>query len=143
MIAHGLIDTGATLALLDGDDRWHESCVAAFAELHLPLLTSEAVLTELFHLVGPRESDRAWRFLSSGAVRLSPISDDELPGVRTLMTRYRDRPMDFADASLVHIAQRESLSTIFTIDHNDFETYRISGRRRFTITPTRERSPRQ
>jgi hypothetical protein len=30
---------------------------------------------------------------------------------------YRDRPMDFADATLVHLAERESLITVFTIDH--------------------------
>jgi len=45
--------------------------------------------------------------------------------------------MDFADATLVHIAERESFSTIFTIDHDDFETYRIGGRKRFRILPAR------
>ena len=45
--------------------------------------------------------------------------------------------MDFADATLVRIAERESLSLILTIDHDDFETYRIHGRRRFRIVPGR------
>jgi len=45
--------------------------------------------------------------------------------------------MDFADASLVHLARREQLVTIFTVDHNDFETYRIEGKRRFRIVPDR------
>ena len=45
--------------------------------------------------------------------------------------------MDFADATLVRIAERESLSLILTIDHDDFETYRIQGRRRFRIVPGR------
>lgn len=53
------------------------------------------------------------------------------------MHQYRDRPMDLADATLVRIAERESLSLILTIDHNDFETYRIHGRRRFRIVPPR------
>ena len=53
------------------------------------------------------------------------------------MKKYRDRPMDFADATLVHLAQRESLSTIFTVDHSDFETYRIGGRKRFHVLPSR------
>ena len=50
--AEALIDAGAIPALPDGTDRWHNACVAAFQQLRLPLLTSEAVLTELFHLVG-------------------------------------------------------------------------------------------
>jgi len=53
------------------------------------------------------------------------------------MARYRDRPMDFADATLVHLAGRESLASILTVDHDDFETYRIEGRRRFRILPAR------
>jgi len=44
--------------------------------------------------------------------------------------------MDFADATLVHLAKRESLSTIFTIDHNDFETYCINGKQKFRIAPS-------
>jgi predicted nucleic acid-binding protein len=51
------------------------------------------------------------------------------------MSRYSDRPMDFADATLVYLAHRESLSTVFTVDHADFETYRIESRRRFRIMP--------
>ena len=43
--------------------------------------------------------------------------------------------MNFADATLVHLAKRGSLSTIFTVDHADFETYRIEGRRRFRVLP--------
>jgi len=45
--------------------------------------------------------------------------------------------MDLADAALVRLAERESLSTIFTIDHADFETYRFGGKKRFRIVPTR------
>ena len=51
------------------------------------------------------------------------------------MHQYRDRPMDFANATLVHLAQRESLTTILTVDVSDFQTYRIGGRRRFRILP--------
>ena len=61
----------------------------------------------------------------------------DLPDIEALMRKYRDRPMDFADGTLVHLAQRESLSTVFTIDHNDFETYRAGGRKRLRILPPR------
>ena len=45
--------------------------------------------------------------------------------------------MDFADATLVYLAKREGLPTVFTVDHADFETYRIEGRRRFRVVPPR------
>jgi len=91
-------------------------CVDAFSALRLPLLTSPAILTELFHLVGdrPREVDAAWAFLRSGAVSVASIGDADLPALNSLMVRYRDRPMDFADATLVHLAERESLTSVFT-----------------------------
>jgi uncharacterized protein len=138
MGAEVLIDTGAILALLDGTDRWHRLCVDAFQQLRLPLLTSQAVLTELFHLVGDDRHavETACKFVRSGALALATIEHSELPLLYALMSRYWDRPMDFADATLVHLARRESLSTIFTVDHADFETYRIDGRRRFRILPT-------
>lgn len=133
-----LADTGAILALLDRSDRWHSQCVAAFKALRLPLVTSEAVLTELFHLVGDNshEVEAAWTFVRSGALSLASIPDAELPLLHGLMSRYADRPMDFADATLVHLAHRESLTTVFTVDHADFETYRIESRRRFRILPS-------
>ena len=49
------------------------------------------------------------------------------------MGRYADRPMDFADGTLVYRARRESLSTILTVDHSDFAVYRIEGERSFRV----------
>ena len=139
MTPGGLIDTGALLALLDRDDRWHEACVSALELARLPLMTSTAVLTELFHLVGDErhEVEAAWALVRSGAIVVAPIDDADLPDLDRLMARYHDRLMDFADATLVHLAERESLKTIFTVDHNDFETYRIGKRGTFRIRPPR------
>ena len=75
MTGKGLIDTGALLALLDRGGRWHQLCVDSFHQLRLPLVTSEAVLTELFHLVGDsaHEMEAAWKLVRSGAIVLAPI----------------------------------------------------------------------
>jgi predicted nucleic acid-binding protein len=128
---------GAILAILDRSDRWHKICLDAFQQLRLPLLTFEAVLTELFHLAGDNrnEMEAAWKFIRSGAVMLAVIEHSELPQIHSLMSGNWDRPMDFADATLVHLAGREALSTVFTVDHADSETYRINGRRRFRVLP--------
>jgi len=139
MLGNALIDTGAILAILDRTDRWHQVCVDQFRQLRLPLVTSEAILTELFHLVGDSrtEMEAAWKFAASGALVLAPIEDAELLYLRSLMSRYWDRPMDFADATLVYLAKRESIFTILTVDHADFETYRIEGKRRFRVLPAK------
>ena len=137
MAANALIDTGAILAVLDHNDRWHEACTKALRQLHLPLLCSEAILTELFHLIvcSRVEMEAAWQFVHSEVVTLATIDEAELLHLHALMSRYSDRPMDFADATLVYLAERESLSVILTVDRADFETYRIGGKRRFRIVP--------
>jgi predicted nucleic acid-binding protein len=140
VLVEGLVDTGAMIAMLSRTDHWHSACRDAFKSFRLPLITSEAVLTELFYMVADdgTATDAAWALVRSGAVTLAPIENAELSEIQELMHRYRDRPMDFADATLVYLARRESVSTVFTVDHNDFETYRIEGKRRFRILPARK-----
>src|SRR5258707_10155679 len=137
MAAEVLLDTGAILALLDKRDRWHRVCTRAYQQLRLPFLTSEAVLSELFHLLrrSRTENKTAWDMISSGTIIIAPIANEELSTIRNLMAQYYDLPMYFADATLVHLAARESISAIFTVDQNDFATYRINGKRRFYILP--------
>jgi predicted nucleic acid-binding protein len=138
MAVEVLIDTGAILALIDKSDDWHEVCTSTFSGLPLPMLTSEAVLTELFHMAGVNRAKKesAWRFLRTGIIILATIEHSELEHIDALMSRYRDRPMDFADATLVYLAQRESLEVVFTVDQTDFSIYRIGGKKRFQIIPT-------
>lgn len=136
-----LVDTGAIIALLDRRDLWHEEMVRAFREAPFPLITSEAVLTEAFYMVGPERSDveALWRFIRSGPVQMAPLEHSELPAIHALMSQYWDRPMGFADATLVYLARRESLTTILTVNRADFETYRIEGKRKFRILPDSKR----
>lgn len=139
MAVSALLDTGVVLALVDRNDRWHEPCVEVYNKIPLPMLTTEAVLAEVFHLTyrNLRDVRGIWTLLRSGAIRMASIEHEELSQIRTLMDQYADHPMDFADATLVHLAARESISLILTVDHDDFETYRIGGRKKFTILPQR------
>ena len=79
--------------------------------------------------------EAAWKFLQSGAVVIASTDNSEMPALHALMSKYWDRPMDFADATLVHLAKRESLFTILTVDVADFTTYRIEGKRKFRVLP--------
>ena len=136
MRPHGLIDTGAILALLDVSDPWHDSCAAAIREIRLPLATTASVVGEVFHFVGEHGLAKAWQMLRKGTITLSPILDGDLPDLERLMLKYADRPMDFADATLVRLAEREGLTTILTVDQ-DFDVYRIGGRKAFRVLPRR------
>ena len=123
---------------MDVTERWHGACVAAYDQLRLPLATTSAVLAETFYFTVKRNlRPRTWEFIRAAPIVIAPITNEELPSLEALMQRYADRPMDFADATLVHVAEREGLSTILTIDHDDFETYRIGRNAKFRILPAR------
>ena len=87
-------------------------------------MTSEAVLNERCHMVkrSRTEMETVGKFLATRAVVLATIDHLELHQIHALMSRYRDGPMDFANATLVYLAERESLSVVFTTDRADFET---------------------
>jgi uncharacterized protein len=139
MAAGTLVDTSALYALLDVKEPYHAKCKVVFAAAPPLLVTTAAVLTELFHFLVRRFRDQegGWRLLRGGQIEVSSISTADLPAIDKLMHRYADRPMDFADATLVHVAEREGLRTILTVDHSDFETYRIGRGAKFRILPAR------
>jgi uncharacterized protein len=132
-----LVDSSAILALLNRRDYWHNACIAAFEAVGAPLLCSEAVVTEVFHLLGkvPGGREGFWVLLRSRAIRVARIEEAEYPKLEKLMLKYADRWMDFADATLVHLAEREELDLILTLDVKDFSTYRIRGRKPFRVMP--------
>ena len=138
MAADTIVDTGAILALLDKKDKWHRLCSDTLGQLSLPLLTTEAVLTEVFHLIrrSRTEMEAVWGLLESGVVALASINHSELRRIHNMMSQYKDLPMDFADATLVHLGEREAIVAVFTLDQKDFGAYRTSGKRAFHILPT-------
>ena len=83
----------------------------------------------------PKAQDALWEMLERGAIQLFPLHSSDIPRIRELMAKYADRPMDFAVAALVRVAEREGISKIFTIDRKDFSVYRLHHRVRPVLLP--------
>ena len=132
-----LIDAGPLVALIHADDRHHARCKEALKTIREPLGTVWPAITEAMYLLGfsSDAQDALWRLLDGDAVKILLLDASDLSRMRKLMQKYRDLPMDLADAALVHVAEREKISRIFTIDRTDFELYRPRGIRRFAILP--------
>ena len=122
-----LVDTGPLVALFDPADGSHARCIRVLQSVDEPLATTIPVLTEAFHLLTPGSTgaQRLMDFISESGLTVWPFDDQLLSRCFELMIQYADRPMDLADASLVALAEAERLNRIFTIDRNDFATYRI------------------
>jgi len=131
-----LLDTGALVSLFDRTQTHHEACAVYDEGWTGPVVSTKAVLTESTHLLshvsGGRET--CIDFFLAGGATLVPSDSSSLRRCRELVHRYRDLPMDFADATLVALAEELGARTVFTIDR-DFEVYRLARRSRFEIVP--------
>jgi len=132
-----LVDAGPLVALIDRSDSYHQACREALATIRNPLRTVWPAFTEAMYLLRTSaQAQRAlWDMINVGGVRFLEIGHDDCPRMRELMWKYRDLPMDLADAALVRVAERERLRRVFTIDRQDFETYRPHRLGRFEILP--------
>lgn len=132
-----LLDTGALVSLLDRRQRRHGEFVEFFEAWQGPIVSTEAVLTESTHLLGEVRGGGAAcaDFFLEGAALLVPTTLPSLRRARQLLAQYGDLPMDYADATLVVLAEELGTDLVFTTDRKDFGVYRISGRRRFRVVP--------
>ncbi|MBI2227553.1 MAG: PIN domain-containing protein [Deltaproteobacteria bacterium] len=133
-----LVDTGPLVALIHEDDDLHPRCKEVFLSLRESLVTVWPVLTEAMYLLNfSWEAQSAlWEMVEAGAVEILPLGNNDIPRMKELMRKYRDLPMDLADAALVRVAERERLRRIFTLDRRDFQVYRPSRLGRFAILPS-------
>lgn len=122
-----LVDTGPLVAYLDAGDPDHRNVSEALESFTGRAITTPAVVTEAMYFVGGTRGGA--RALAQLVDRASVTVYDvcQVPDVHDaaeLMDRYRDTPMDFADATLVLLAELLEVRDVFTLDRRGFATYR-------------------
>jgi len=132
-----LLDTGPWVALIDKSETMHKKCFKWLQDFSGELFTTEAVLTEVLYLLNfsVHAQFSALDFIIKDAINLVPSTKYSLKRVRKLMDKYSDLPMDFADATLVALAEETGLLNICTLDNKDFALYRLSKNISFVIHP--------
>ncbi len=125
-----LTDTGPLIALLDEGDKHHVACLTVARGLpKAPLLSTWACFTEtmyfLYETGGFRYQERLWKMRRENILVLLDLTSEETNRMDALMELYQNVPMDFADASLVAVAESRNLRRVFTID-SDFYIYRLA-----------------
>lgn len=132
-----LVDAGPLIALIDRSDSHHQACRDALNTIRDPLGTVWPAFTEAMYLLrSSADAQRAlWEMIITGGVRFIELGHDDCPRMLELMRKFRDLPMDLADAALVRVAEREGLRRVFTIDRHYFEIYRPHRLGRFQLLP--------
>lgn len=133
-----LLDTGALVSLLDRDQTYHLRFAELFEGWRGAVISTEAVLTEATHLLGriPGGRERCLEFFLAGGATLVPPSLTMLRRCRVLLEKYADLPMDYADATLVVLAEELETDLILTTDRRDFSVYRFGRDRPFKVLPS-------
>lgn len=133
-----LTDAGPLVALIDKGETDHERCVKALQDLSGPMLTTWPAFTEAMYLLGAAADwsgqKPLWQIVQRGHLQIRDLTPAMIERLPVLMEKYRDLPMDLADASLVVLAEYEGLSRIFTLD-SDFRTYRLPRNKHFELIP--------
>jgi uncharacterized protein len=131
-----IMDTGPWVALIDRRESRHGDCVEWLRRFQEEIYSSEAVLTEVLYLLNfsQKAQSAATDFVLTGAITLVPSSLDSLKKVKSLIVKYRDIPMDYADATLVTLAEDLSIHEIVTFDSH-FDIYRLPLKKRFILLP--------
>ena len=140
-MVHGvLVDVGPMVAILNRRDRDHEACVNVLKKLRQPLLSTWMPVTQAMYSLdfSVAAQGALLEMIERGALRILDIGNQDLPGIRSLMKKYSDQPMDFADATLVQVARREALYEVFTLDQRDFGVYRLKQDKSFTVFPSQD-----
>ena len=136
-LARALVDTGALIALVNRADRHHAAALDWFGKFRGLMLTTEAVITETAYiLAASRAHQRAallWveRARSAGLVQVEPVVSHAR--LDEIIAKYARLRCDYADATLIALAEQGGVTTIATIDQRDFSVYRTVGRKRFRI----------
>lgn len=136
-MARALVDTGAVVALVNRADRHHAAAVEWFRRFRGQLLTTEAVITETAYVLAASPAHlRAallWfeRARAADLLKVEPVTD--YAALARIIAQYSNLPCDYADASLIALAERTGVTSIATIDQRDFSVYRLRGRKRFRI----------
>jgi predicted nucleic acid-binding protein len=132
-----LIDTGPLVALLVSTDAQHQWAVGASKRAPPTVLTCDAVISEAVFLLkrAGHEVASLFSLVEIGFLRSEFDFHAHYRNVRDLMSHYAERPMAFADACLVRMAELRPEACIWTLDA-DFRVYRKNRRQTLAlVTP--------
>ena len=126
-----LVDSGPLYALFSQKDRHHADAQCFMKTARDRLITNVAVIMEVVYMLR-HEQDAQRKFLNWARVALSidAHTADDFTRICELFAKYADLPADFADASLVAMAERQKVRRIATVDR-DFLIYRMHGKHPF------------
>ncbi|MCB8945820.1 MAG: PIN domain-containing protein [Ardenticatenaceae bacterium] len=134
-----MVDASFLVSLISAKELHHAACVQVAQGLNSHLIVPITVIPEAAHLIAKRISHRAMRvFLSklrNPQWRIENVTPADFERTVDILEMYQDAQLDFADGTIVAIAERTGVDTILTLDRRDFYMIRPLHTDHFTILP--------
>jgi len=134
-----IVDTGFLVSLFRPSDKLRAPAREFLRHNRHPLLTVAPVIVETCHFLDPDGNARLLEWVERGAVAVTEVPTSAYADIRTLIRKYAERDIDFADAAIVWLAEKTACRVILTVDIRDFSAFRLAKGRRFEITKWFER----
>jgi predicted nucleic acid-binding protein len=124
-----LIDAGPIIALFDKDNGYHTKVVSFIKSKKYKFVTTMAVITEVTHMLDFNIEVQILflEWIMKEGVIIHEVHQQNIARIIELTKKYKDIPMDFADATLVLAAETTGIKKIISIDSN-FNIYRLPGK---------------
>ena len=138
MVSEGvLVDAGPLVAILSARDQFHDDCLREARTLRGPFYTSWPVIAEAVYLLKNRTAavQKLLSRIRTLKLRILQLTADDIDGISAVLVRYADHHLDLADATLMYLAEREGIETVFTIDQRHFSIYRTSQGNSLILRP--------
>lgn len=128
-----LVDTGFLIALFRHRDRLHRAASDHLRAHGYPLATVAPVIVETSFFLDARGKAALLEAVLRTGIAVAEIPLEAYAEIRTIILKYADRDIDFADAALIWFADASGCRSILTVDDRDFGAYRLKGRKRFDV----------
>jgi hypothetical protein len=134
-----IVDTGFLVSLFRPAERLRSPAREFLRNNRHPLLTVAPVIVETCFFLDPEGKVRLLEWIQRGAVAVAEVPTSAFADIRSLICKYADRDIDFADAAIVWLAEKTGCLAIVTVDVRDFSIFRLRKGKRFELVKWFER----
>lgn len=128
-----IVDTGFLIPLFEPADKLRVPARLFLRDNRRPLLTVTAVIVETCFFLDPEGKAKLLEWVARGAVAVSEVPTSAHAEIRSLVLKYADQDLDFADAAILWLAERTGCRALLTVDVSDFSVVRLRKGKRFEL----------
>jgi predicted nucleic acid-binding protein len=128
-----LVDTGFLAALFSRRDPLRPAARKHLQAHTYPLATVAPIIVETSFFLDAQAKANLLDAILRRAVAVAELPPEAYRDIKTIVLKYADRDIDFADAALIWFAGVSGCRSILTVDERDFSVYRLKGNKRFDV----------